>query len=56
MFFIGYEANGFPIVHGWVFDLKDGLLKDLKVDFESMLKSIKKLYNLSSGPTGEDKE
>lgn len=41
-----YEANGFPIVHGWVFDLHDGLLKDLKVDFEDMLKGIKKIYNL----------
>jgi len=43
-----YEANGFPIVHGWVFDVKDGLLQDLKVDFEEMLKGIKKIYNLSS--------
>ncbi|KAH8591060.1 carbonic anhydrase family protein [Bisporella sp. PMI_857] len=46
-----YESKGYPIVHGWVFDLNDGLLKDLKVDFESMLKSIKKLYNLSAGPS-----
>ena len=38
-------------MHGWVFDLNDGLLKDLKVDFEAMLKSIKKLYNLSAGPS-----
>jgi len=45
-----YERDGYPVVHGWVFDLHDGLLKDLDVDFESMLKSIKKLYNLSAGP------
>ncbi|KAH8812312.1 carbonic anhydrase family protein [Xylogone sp. PMI_703] len=45
-----YHQNGFPIVHGWVFDLKDGLLKDLKVDFAKTLESIKKIYNLGSGP------
>ena len=45
-----YEKVGYPVVHGWVFDLHDGLLKDLKVDFEDMLKGIKKLYNLSAGP------
>ncbi|RDW77808.1 carbonic anhydrase-5 [Coleophoma cylindrospora] len=45
-----YEKEGFPIVHGWVFDINDGLLKDLKVDFAQMLKGIKKLYNLSAVP------
>jgi carbonic anhydrase len=43
-----YEENRFPIVHGWVFDVKDGLLKDLEVDFNKMLSGIKKIYNLSS--------
>ena len=43
-----FEKEGFPVVHGWVFDIQDGLLRDLKVDFESMLKGIKKLYNLSA--------
>jgi carbonic anhydrase len=43
-----YEKEGFPIVHGWVFDTKDGLLRDLEVDFGAMLQGIKKLYNLSS--------
>ncbi|OAA54555.1 beta class carbonic anhydrase [Niveomyces insectorum RCEF 264] len=42
-----YARNGFPIVHGWVFDFHDGLLKDLHVDFESMLKDIRKIYNLT---------
>lgn len=48
-----YEKEGYPIVHGWVFDTSDGLLKDLKVDFEAMLKSIKKLYNLSAATESE---
>lgn len=44
-----YQKNEFPIVHGWVFDLKDGLLKDLEIDFVKVLKSIQKIYNLEVG-------
>ena len=43
-----YEANDFPVVHGWVFGFKDGLLKDLKVDHEAMLKDVQKIYNLTA--------
>ncbi|KAI6777660.1 uncharacterized protein J7T54_004896 [Emericellopsis cladophorae] len=42
-----YAANGFPIVHGWVFDFSTGLLKDLNIDFESILAKIQKIYNLT---------
>lgn len=42
-----YIESGFPRVHGWVFDLKTGLLKDLKFDFEGSLKKIQKLYDLT---------
>ncbi|KAF1986180.1 carbonic anhydrase [Aulographum hederae CBS 113979] len=42
-----YAENHYPIVHGWVFDLHDGLLKDLKVDFEKELAGIQKIYNLT---------
>jgi carbonic anhydrase len=41
-----FQDNEFPIVHGWVFDLRDGLLKDLKLDFEKALTDIKKIYDL----------
>lgn len=51
-----YEIEGFPIVHGWVFDPKDGLLRDLKVDFETMLLGIKKIYNLSAGSEEPEKD
>jgi carbonic anhydrase len=44
-----YHENRFPIVHGWVFDLKDGLLKDLKLNFEETLEGIKKIYDLEVG-------
>lgn len=42
-----YAANNFPVVHGWVFDLKTGLLKDLNIDFEETLDSIKEIYDIT---------
>jgi carbonic anhydrase len=45
-----YSQNGYPQVAGWVFDLHNGQLKDLKLDFPAMLKNIQKIYNL----TGKD--
>lgn len=47
-----YHKHRFPIVHGWVFDLRDGLLKDLNLDFEETLESIKKIYNLEGERPG----
>ncbi|QSS61748.1 carbonic anhydrase [Histoplasma capsulatum] len=42
-----FSENSYPIVHGWVFDFKDGLLTDLKIDFEEVLAGIQKIYNLT---------
>lgn len=42
-----YLQHGYPVVHGWVFDLASGLLKDLQLDFESILHDIQKIYNLT---------
>lgn len=42
-----YVQNGYPTVHGWVFDLKSGLLKDLKINFEEVLHDIQEIYNLT---------
>lgn len=42
-----YARNQYPIVHGWVFGFHDGLLKDLKIDFQSMLRNVQKIYNLA---------
>ncbi|KAI3054690.1 hypothetical protein CBS147353_11405 [Aspergillus niger] len=50
-----YQDQGYPVVHGWVFNLEDGLLKDLCIDFEEMLSDVKKIYDLLSShapPTG----
>ncbi len=44
-----YHKHRYPIVHGWVFDLRDGLLKDLELNFEETLEGIKKIYNLEGG-------
>lgn len=42
-----YIAEGYPRVHGWVFDLRTGILKDLKIDFEKVLRDIQEIYNLT---------
>lgn len=41
-----YLKTGFPIVHGWVFDIKSGKLIDLEIPFEEKLKEIQEVYNL----------
>ncbi len=43
----GFVQNGYPVVHGWVFDLKTGKLKDLNIDFEGVLHNIQKIYDLT---------
>lgn len=42
-----YLHDGFPHVHGWVFDVRKGRLVDLKIDFHSILKDIQKIYDLT---------
>ncbi len=42
-----YQRNGYPIVHGWVFDLHSGILIDLNIDFKAILKDIQQIYDLT---------
>ncbi|MBX3253631.1 MAG: carbonic anhydrase [Chitinophagaceae bacterium] len=42
-----YMHHGYPRVHGWVFDLKSGMLKDLKLDFDKILHDIQEIYKLT---------
>jgi carbonic anhydrase len=39
--------NGYPDVHGWVFDIHTGKIIDLNIDFEGILKEIKDIYDLT---------
>lgn len=43
-----YLLGQFPIVHGWVFDMKTGKIVDLELDFEGILKKIQKIYDLTN--------
>jgi carbonic anhydrase len=42
-----YQQKGYPIVHGWVFDLHTGILIDLNINFQAILKDIQRIYDLT---------
>lgn len=41
-----YETKGYPTVHGWVYELSEGVLTDMEIDFEKTLADIQKIYKL----------
>jgi carbonic anhydrase len=41
-----FLRTGYPIVHGWVMDIRSGKLIDLNIDFEKELKGIQEIYRL----------
>ena len=43
-----YLTTGGPTVHGWVFDIHSGELKDLKIDLDKILKDIRQIYDLGT--------
>jgi carbonic anhydrase len=43
---LSYLRKGFPSVHGWVYDLHTGRLKDLEVDVPALIEDIRKVYRL----------
>lgn len=51
-----YVSEGYPVVHGWVFDLKTGYINDLNLDFPAMLREIQEIYNLTPGKLTPDIE
>jgi len=42
-----YADKSYPVVHGWVFNFEDGLLKDLEINFEGILRDVQKIYVLT---------
>jgi carbonic anhydrase len=51
-----YQKQGYPIVHGWVFDLHTGILIDLEINFKAILKDIQKIYDLTGLPSEHNEE
>jgi carbonic anhydrase len=43
-----YLSEGYPEVHGWVYDISDGVLHDLKIPFEGILAEIREIYDLGT--------
>jgi carbonic anhydrase len=41
-----FVKNGFPTVHGWVYDVKTGKLNDMNIDFEDKLKKVQLVYKI----------
>lgn len=43
-----FLTSGGPTVHGWVFDLRTGELKDLKINFYKIIQQIREIYDLGT--------
>ncbi len=44
---LAYIETGYPIVHGFVFDIHTGLLKNLNLNFLTLLHDIQRIYDLT---------
>ncbi len=44
---LSHLQDGYPKVHGWVFDIRSGKIIDLKIDFEKILNDIRDIYDLT---------
>lgn len=41
-----WYKTGFPKIHGWVFDVRSGQLKDLNLNMEKVFADIRRVYDL----------
>lgn len=39
-----YASKGYPIIHGWVYDLHTGYLKDLEVPMDDLVAKVREIY------------
>ncbi len=44
-----WYKTGHPKIHGWVFDVRTGLLKDLALDPKEILDEVRSIYDLRPG-------
>jgi carbonic anhydrase len=42
-----WKQTGFPQIHAWVYDLHNGLLKELDVDLGAYFASLSSIYSLN---------
>lgn len=42
-----WNKNGFPQVHGWVFDVRTGRLKNLGLDMEQIFGEVRSIYDIN---------
>jgi carbonic anhydrase len=49
-----WYKTGFPKVHGWVFDVRTGLLKDLGLKLKELFSEIRAIYDLKIHETSND--
>jgi len=41
-----YIQKGYPTVHGWIYNMQNGELVDMKIDFKAILADIQRVYRL----------
>lgn len=46
---LGLATEGYPEVHGWVFDIHTGKIIDLNINFNQILQGIREIYDLTAG-------
>lgn len=46
--------SGFPRIHGMVYDIRDGLLSELKIDFKAELEKNKLIYGVVKSSKSTD--